>query len=145
MKRSKAKDAIAWSIVYGGGTLAQVGFFAAAVSAGLLSPHLARNLASNPSIRRGLGEDKKRAWDKYKETGNLFYSIQYAITGETSNYSNDEEPLLYDISTMTVQEIREILDELDDVEVVSRMIEQERNEKSRTTAIEALLKRLNQL
>lgn len=79
IQRSKAQDAIAWSIIYGGSAIVQMGVFAAAVSAGLLSPSMARSYQFNPSIRNATGKSKKKAWDKYKETGDLFRAINYGF------------------------------------------------------------------
>lgn len=83
IQRSKAQDAIAWSIIYGGSAIVQMGFFAAAVSVGLVSPSVARSMQSNPAIRNATGSAKKKAWNKYKETGDLFRAIDYGFFSGT--------------------------------------------------------------
>ncbi|TRT84685.1 MAG: hypothetical protein EWV82_08090 [Microcystis aeruginosa Ma_AC_P_19900807_S299] len=81
IQRSKAQDAIAWSVIYGGSAIVQMGVLAAAVSAGLLSPSLSRQVSLG--TRNATGHSKNRAWNKYKETGDLFRAINYGFFSGT--------------------------------------------------------------
>lgn len=73
--RSKAQDAIAATIIFGGTTVAHVGFYAGAITTAVATDLVSRS-AANSAIRamsrysgRHLGYMKREAWNYYKRTG----------------------------------------------------------------------------
>lgn len=72
-ERSKAKDALAATLIYGGSTAVQAGFFAAAIAAGLISPAAAHGVQH--AARSGFGTAQKVAWQHYEKTGNILEAL----------------------------------------------------------------------
>ncbi len=67
--RSKAKDAIAFGLLYGGTTVAQAGLLLAAVAAGFISKSGSRGISRLMS--KASSFQKNKAWNTYKETGKI--------------------------------------------------------------------------
>lgn len=72
-ERSKAKDVVAATLIYGGSTAVQAGFFAAAIAAGLISSAAAHGVQH--AARAGFGTAKKEAWQTYKDTGSILEAL----------------------------------------------------------------------
>ena len=63
------KDALAWTICYGGTAAAQAAIVSAIIATGLIDERYARSLSKNFS--KISGQVKRKAWSKYKETGSI--------------------------------------------------------------------------
>lgn len=66
---SKTKDAIAWTILYGGTAAAQFALTTLAVSAGLLDKNVAK--AMKRTLSKAGPQFKRMAWEKYQKTGSI--------------------------------------------------------------------------
>ena len=73
MARTKSKDALAWSIIYGGTALAQTVALSAAVAAGFVHPKAGQSLMR--SLGPNLTDRKKQAWQYYTKTGDIGSAI----------------------------------------------------------------------
>ena len=65
----KAKDKLAWALIYGGGTVAKGVLLAVAVAAGLLSPGFAR--AFTQATRNQKKKVLDSIWQDYQSTGKI--------------------------------------------------------------------------
>lgn len=67
--RNKAKDALAWTLLYGGTAAAQFAICVVAVGAGFVDKYAARNLSKY--ISKVGPKVKKEAYDVYLKTGSI--------------------------------------------------------------------------
>lgn len=74
--RSQAKDALAWTILHGGYAAAKFALTTAAVAAGLIDKHVARQLSK--TIAKMSPHLKRKAWNHYERTGNIWEMIEIA-------------------------------------------------------------------
>lgn len=68
-EQSEWKDALAWTIIYGGSTVAKIAALAVAVSIGIITQKQSQLLSY--SLGRSLDGSRNKAWETYKSTGNL--------------------------------------------------------------------------
>jgi hypothetical protein len=75
--RSEVKDALAKAIIYGGPTVVIWSAIAAAVAAHVISPTVGKNLHRQVSrMMPRAASIKKRAWDRYCNTGSISEAIE---------------------------------------------------------------------
>lgn len=81
--QSKAKDALAWTILHGGWLAAKTALTTGAVAAGLMDKSAARQLTR--MLAKMGPHYKRKAWEHYEKTGNIWEMVQIAA-GSTEYY-----------------------------------------------------------
>lgn len=76
--RNKAKDILAWTLLYGGTAAAQFAICTVAVAAGFVDKYAARNLSKY--VSKVGPKLKKEAYDVYLETGSIVKMLD-ALSG----------------------------------------------------------------
>lgn len=71
--RSRKKDVVAFTVIYGGGYLTKTAIFVGFVVAGLMTPSFAN--AMKRAISHATSKQLDKAWEEYQETGNIIESI----------------------------------------------------------------------
>ena len=68
-KRSRTKDLLVWTLIYGGSILAQTAIMSTAVAAGLITRGMAFRLGLR--ARSSIQRSKDKAWAAYKKNGSI--------------------------------------------------------------------------